>query len=243
MLRRQQRLRQTTREITDILLFSAALWLAHAFRMATGDWDLWGRLGGSVAIQPFRDYVILYVPIVLFSPLLMEFVGFYKRPAIAARRDTAWRLFRACVLGTIGLILVLFLFRMNLARAVIILFGVFSFALVMVKELAVRAWLEGNLGGAKLRHRVLLLGTPEDTRRLRNEFRSRKVRDVEVAGELDINTTPATALTERLHELNPNGVILSATHTFFGQIEKAIEVCEREGVEVWLMADFCHART
>jgi exopolysaccharide biosynthesis polyprenyl glycosylphosphotransferase len=33
-------------------------------------------------------------------------------------------------------------------------------------------------------------------------------------------------------------VILAAQHTYFGQIEQAIEVCEREGVEVWLLADF-----
>ncbi len=238
MLRRQQRLRRTANEIADVVLFGAALWLAHTFRVATGDWHLWAKLGGSVAIQPFSEFIWLYAVIVPFSPLVMDFVGFYNRPVIAARRDTAWRLFRACVLGTIGLILVLFLFQMNLARAVIILFGMISFALVMTKELVVRTWIEGKLGAAKTCHRVLLLGTPEDTRRLRSEFRSRKVRDVEVAGELDINTTPATTLTERLHEINPNGVILSATHTFFGQIEKAIEVCEREGVEVWLMADF-----
>jgi exopolysaccharide biosynthesis polyprenyl glycosylphosphotransferase len=33
-------------------------------------------------------------------------------------------------------------------------------------------------------------------------------------------------------------VLLSAKHTFFGQIEKAIQACELEGVEAWLLADF-----
>jgi exopolysaccharide biosynthesis polyprenyl glycosylphosphotransferase len=41
-----------------------------------------------------------------------------------------------------------------------------------------------------------------------------------------------------LHEHSANGVILTAKHTYFGQIEQAIEVCEREGIEVWLLADF-----
>jgi exopolysaccharide biosynthesis polyprenyl glycosylphosphotransferase len=45
-------------------------------------------------------------------------------------------------------------------------------------------------------------------------------------------------LAELLHEHSANGVILTAKHTFFGQIERAIQLCELEGVEVWLMADF-----
>jgi exopolysaccharide biosynthesis polyprenyl glycosylphosphotransferase len=41
-----------------------------------------------------------------------------------------------------------------------------------------------------------------------------------------------------LHEHSVNGVILSAKHTLFGQVEKVIQACELEGVEVWLLADF-----
>ena len=41
-----------------------------------------------------------------------------------------------------------------------------------------------------------------------------------------------------LHEHSVNGVVLSAKHTLFGQVEKAIQACELEGVEAWLMADF-----
>ena len=35
-----------------------------------------------------------------------------------------------------------------------------------------------------------------------------------------------------------NSVILNGKHTYFGQIEKAIQACEIEGVEAWLIADF-----
>ena len=41
-----------------------------------------------------------------------------------------------------------------------------------------------------------------------------------------------------LHEHSANGVILTAKHTYFGKVEKAIQACELEGVEAWLMADF-----
>jgi exopolysaccharide biosynthesis polyprenyl glycosylphosphotransferase len=41
-----------------------------------------------------------------------------------------------------------------------------------------------------------------------------------------------------LHDHAINGVILSAKHTYFEQIENVIRACELEGVEVWLIADF-----
>jgi exopolysaccharide biosynthesis polyprenyl glycosylphosphotransferase len=41
-----------------------------------------------------------------------------------------------------------------------------------------------------------------------------------------------------LHEHSANGVIINAKHTYFGQVEKAIQACELEGVEAWLVADF-----
>ena len=41
-----------------------------------------------------------------------------------------------------------------------------------------------------------------------------------------------------LHEHSVNGVILSARHTYFEQVEAVIKACELEGVEAWLVADF-----
>lgn len=41
-----------------------------------------------------------------------------------------------------------------------------------------------------------------------------------------------------LHEHAANGVIVSARHTYFEQVEAVIKACEVEGVEAWLLADF-----
>jgi lipopolysaccharide/colanic/teichoic acid biosynthesis glycosyltransferase len=53
-----------------------------------------------------------------------------------------------------------------------------------------------------------------------------------------LNIQGLDRLVEMLHEHSANGVILSARHTLFGQVEKIIQACELEGVEVWLLADF-----
>jgi len=55
---------------------------------------------------------------------------------------------------------------------------------------------------------------------------------------VDLDETPIARLIDLVHEHSINGVVLSARHTMFGQVEKVIQACELEGVEVWLLADF-----
>jgi exopolysaccharide biosynthesis polyprenyl glycosylphosphotransferase len=50
--------------------------------------------------------------------------------------------------------------------------------------------------------------------------------------------TPVQQLVAELHQHSVFGVILSAKHTNFEQVEYVIRACELEGVEVWLVADF-----
>ena len=52
----------------------------------------------------------------------------------ASRRETAWQLLKGCVLATTGVILVLFPFRTEVVRGVIVLFGFVSFSLVFLTE-------------------------------------------------------------------------------------------------------------
>jgi exopolysaccharide biosynthesis polyprenyl glycosylphosphotransferase len=59
-----------------------------------------------------------------------------------------------------------------------------------------------------------------------------------VVGELDLGKSPGQQLVDLLHEHSVNGVIFSAKHAQFEQVEVAIKACEIEGVEAWLIADF-----
>ena len=56
------------------------------------------------------------------------------------------------------------------------------------------------------------------------------------------NNTSTEELVSFLHEHSVNSVMLSARHTVFGRIEEAIQACELEGIEAWLVADFFQTR-
>jgi exopolysaccharide biosynthesis polyprenyl glycosylphosphotransferase len=218
----------------DACLFAAGYWLAHVLR------SQWPNrfFPNADPIHPFGEYAWLYLLILPFAPLLLESQGFYARPLTASRRATAWPLLRACVLAVVGAILVLFLMRVQLARSVIILFGAISFLLIFFKEELIRTWVRTEFGSAQVRKRLILAGTAEDTARLSQELGANSGDNIEILGHVNLNETSWERLADMLHEHSANGVILSAGHTYFGQVEKVIELCELEGVEVWLLADF-----
>ena len=236
MLRRQRLVRTQIQKLLDAALFALGLWLAHLWR---SHWKI-AVFGGAAEIAPFENYSRLYLVILPLVPLLLGMHGFYQRSLFPSRRQTLWALFKTCVIATISLIIVIFLFRAQdtLARSVIILFGLVSFGLVCLKEELIRWGLESEFGQAQLRRRLILLGTKDETARLRLEIK-RSVREGnEILCEVDLNDCSVAQLVELIHEKSPNGVIVNAKHNYFDQVEKAIQACEIEGVPVWLMADF-----
>jgi exopolysaccharide biosynthesis polyprenyl glycosylphosphotransferase len=150
----------------------------------------------------------------------------------------AWVLFKGCVLITLGVILVMFPFKLALSRTVIVFFGVISFALVWIKEELVRMVYRSRVGQQQLKKRVIMVGAMADAGRLENELVRNSGGEVEVVARMDLNEEPVEKLIDLMHEHSANGVIINAKHTYFGQVEKAVQACELEGVEALLVADF-----
>ena len=248
-MRRNRQLRIQIHQLKDTALFAVALWLAHWVRTL---WDLdlfglgnyfftawhWEIFNPSHPIEPFSEFQWLYVVLIPAVPLILESQGFYDRPLVARRRTTAWRLLKGAVLTTIGVILCTFFYKTLLARGVILLLGVFGFILVFISEEFIRAYYKRRLQHSQFRRKFVLIGSREDTRRLRHELGQRPDEAVEVIAELDLNEYSIERLIKLLHEHSASGVIINAQHTYFGEIEKAIQACELEGLEAWLVADF-----
>ncbi len=235
MLRRQKQIRAQLQKLLDGCLFALALYLAWFVRQ---NYLKVSWFGGYPDIENFEDFVWLGWLMVPVAPLLLDIQGFYKRPLLARRRTTAWQLFKAGFVATLVLIFVVFLFKQNLARSVIFLFGPLAFGIVFLKEELMRQWVQSRIGQAQLRRRLILVGSHEDCDRLDEELRGTGAETVQIVATLNLNKASIDDLVECLHEHSANGVLLSAKHTYFGQVEKAIQACELEGVEAWLLADF-----
>lgn len=241
MLRRQRQLRTQILQFLDGALCALSLWIAHWLRFNLN--KTFGVAFGGLhflmdPIQPFfQGYFLLFLVIIPLAPLVLEAQGFYKRPILGSHREMFWQLAKACAVNVIGLILVLYMIHLEVARGVVVMFGIISFVTISLKEELLRVVYRTKFGQAQMRRRVILVGSQSDTQRLRKEIGG--VSDeLDVIAEFDLNETPVEKLVAFLHEHSVNGVIISAQHTLFGTIEKTIQACELEGVEAWLVADF-----
>ncbi len=180
----------------------------------------------------------LYFILIPTAPLILETQGFYDRPVLCPRRDILWPLFKGCSITTIGLVLVMYVFRFVSPRVVMAFFGCISFILVYLKEELVRWALRSKFAQLQYKRRFILIATGSEIVRLRRELKERADPSVEIVAELSLGETPLQQLAQKLHEHSANGVIISARHIYFEQVENAIKTCELEGIEAWLVADF-----
>jgi exopolysaccharide biosynthesis polyprenyl glycosylphosphotransferase len=235
MLRRERQIRAWVQRLLDASLFGIGLWLAHAIRQASAGLAIFGN---APLVQEFSEYIILFC-VLPFAPLLLELQGYYNRPILASRGQAAWMLFKACTgavaLTTFGLFLIQ---EQTLSRAVIILFGFTSFILILLKEEILRRTLLSTFGSSQFKRRLILAGSKEDLERVLPVTRSSSFDGLDVVAKIDLNLQTLEEFVDALHLHSANAVVICAKHTYFGQVEKAIQACELEGVEAWLMADF-----
>ncbi|HEY4952492.1 MAG TPA: sugar transferase, partial [Verrucomicrobiae bacterium] len=159
-------------------------------------------------------------------------------PPLCPRSAIFWPLLRGCLITTIGLVLITYVLHLTVPRGVTTFFGFISFALVYAKEEMLRLAFKSRLAQIQYKRHFVLVGTAREIARMRRELEERADESTEIVAELDLIETPVQHIVSLLHDHSVYGVILSAKHTNFEQIEYVIRACELEGVEVWLLANF-----
>jgi len=236
MLRRDRQIRTQIHQVADACLFAASFWIAYALRL-NPQIVAWLNLD-TLPPDIFGSVVWLYFALIPAAPLILESQGFYSHPVLCPRRDILWPLFKGCLITTIGLVLIMYALHFVSPRVVMAFFGCISFTLVYLKEELVRWALRSKFAQLQYKRRVILIATGSEMVRLRRELKKRVDQSVEIVAELSLGEAPVQQLAHMLHEHSANGVIISARHTYFEQVENAIKTCELEGIEAWLVADF-----
>jgi exopolysaccharide biosynthesis polyprenyl glycosylphosphotransferase len=235
MAARERQIRLLLHQWVDACLFGLSFWLAYALRThpRVCEWlDL-----PPVPI-PFDAYLWVYLLLIPAGPLTLEALGFYRRPVLGPRGQMIWCLVRGVALVCMGLTLLLFFTQLVTPRWMVVWFGALAFGLVYTKQEVVRWMYRRRLTQPQFRRRVILVGVPSELKRLRQQVEAHPDEGIDVVAELDVTCADLDRLVSLLHEHSVNGVIVSAEHTHFEQVERVIRACETEGVETWLMAEF-----
>jgi exopolysaccharide biosynthesis polyprenyl glycosylphosphotransferase len=234
MLRRDQQIRTQIHQIVDACIFSASFLIAYLLRSDPRIIETFGL----IASTPFNDFAKLFFVLFPGAPLILEWQGFYNRPPLAPRSTIVWPLLKGCAVVTLGVVLVAYVFHLQVPRIAVIGFGCISFCAMFFKEELVRLFLKSKMAQSQYRRHFIIAGTENEIAKMRHEIEALGNEGIDIVAELNMNQMGAQELIQLLHEHSAYGVILGARHTYFEQIENVIKACELEGVEVWLMADF-----
>ena len=236
MLRRDLHIRMQMHQLADACLFGLSFWVANLLRV-NPDVIEWFNFG-AIPANSFDNIIWLYFALVPVAPLVLESQGFYHRPMAGPRSAVLWPLFKGVSLVTLGLVLTMYAFHLFIPRAVPVFFGFISFSLIFSKEEFIRWYMSSHMAQTQFKRRFVLVGIEREIERIREELTARADHSVTIVAEVNLVETPVQQLVAELHNHSVFGVILSAKHTNFEQVEYVIRACELEGVEVWLVADF-----
>jgi exopolysaccharide biosynthesis polyprenyl glycosylphosphotransferase len=238
MLRRDRQIRTQLHQLADACLFAASFWVAYMLR-TDPQIVAWLNLP-AITDEALDSEKIIWLYAALFpaAPLILESQGFYNRAAFSSRAAIFWPLLKGCLITSIGLVLAMYVFHFVTPRGMMLFFGAISFTAVYLKEELVRLALHSRMAKSQYKRRFVLVGTEREITRMRNELKPHTEESVEIIAELNLIETPVQQIVSLLHQHSVFGVILSAKHTNFEQVEYVIRACELEGIEVWLIADF-----
>jgi len=236
MLRRDRQMRAQVNQLVDAFLFAVSFWLMMVLR-ADPQIIEWLKLR-NLPPDAFQNVGWLYFVLIPGAPFVLELQGFYNRPVLGPRGAILWQLFKGCVIITIGLVFALYALHLNIPRWVIVWFGCLSFALVYLKEEILCSVYKSKLAQAQYKRRFILVGASNEIARMRHELARQAEEGIEIVGEFDFTEAPLQQLIELLHEHSASGVIVNAKQAYFERVESVIKVCELEGVDAWLVADF-----
>jgi exopolysaccharide biosynthesis polyprenyl glycosylphosphotransferase len=232
-LGRRQQFNLQLSQLTDAVLLVLSLWLGHLLRQFLGE-----RLPFIPEIDSFNLFLWLTVTMP-FGPLFLDLHGFYKFPLQKTTLKSLAQIIQALLWLGVLIAGCAILFRFDIrSRAVLILFGLISTVLLLIKERIVSAYLRAHTTSGAEREKVILIGSSEEIRQFLARVTEEQLAHIEIVEEIDISVQSTPELVCALHQHSVGRVIFATSRTPLSTIEQAIGACEVEGVETWLVADF-----
>jgi len=232
-------------QFTDAIFIAAVFWLAHALREHLAYWFplpvSWAGLF-SVEFSPistFRNYKWLYLVILPVCPFVLDLNGFYERRNSLGVGQTLWLLVKSIGLCALVVIATMyFLGLTGLSRSVIMLFAVFAVVTLFLKDQLFQLYLRRNIQTGRYTRSVILVGAAERNAEFERLLSDHPAWNMTVLAKIEPDPGLINTLSAMLHRNPVSCVIFNVTQTSFSEVEQAILVCETEGIEAWLVADF-----
>ena len=191
---------------------------------------------GEIGLAQISWLLFIVVP---FTPLVLEVFGFYRNMMRKTLFQSLRQMLQALVVISIAIAAMILFFKMApMSRLVLVVAMVLSATFLLLRDAFVRSRLRVSALKEGRQERVVVAGCKKDTRELIESMPDEVTDYWQVVCEFDFSEQDVSALEEIVTEGSVERVIIAARNAVFQQISATVELCEKQGIESWVSADF-----
>ncbi len=224
-------------QLIDAGLIGLSFWVAAFLR------DPFRELVGLGALNESQgglsDLTWVLFIIVPFLPIVLEIFGFYRNPLRKRLGSSVVQLLQALlVVGVMVGFLVIF-WKISVSSRWILGAGIpLTVVLLLLREAATRSVVLHTVRAEDAKEAVIISGGEAEIKEFLDETPEEVRAEWNIVERIDLREVTVEDFEAKIKAASVGRVLFLARHTEFGQLAKAIEVCELQGVEAWVSAGF-----
>ncbi|MDQ8188873.1 sugar transferase [Roseibacillus persicicus] len=209
----------------------------------------------AIARDPFREFVglrsmnehqgglgeltwVLFI-LVPILPFTLEIFGFYRNPLRKRVSASLLQILQAYVIVCMFVGLFVIFLKISVESRWILGAGVpLTVIALLLREAATKSIVLHAVRAEDAKEAVIIAGGEREI----EEFLATTSEEVQatwkIVDQVDLRDTSIQDFEEKIKAASVGRVFFLARHTEFGQLAKAIEVCELQGIEAWVSAGF-----
>jgi len=222
-------------QVGDAFLVFVAFWMGDKLRPIVR--SLLGRAAeGEIGLGEIAWLLLIVVPLM---PAVLKMLGFYQNIMRKTLAQSFLQLLRCLMItGTAVAVAVIFFKTDPASRIVLASALLLTTFLLLIRDFIVRQALKKAALEEGRRERVILAGNAKDIAELAKTMPEQVTDYWQVVAEFDFEQNDMDDFEGLLVDGSVERVIIAARHTVFQQISRAVEICEKQGIEAWVSAGF-----
>lgn len=224
-------------QLLDAGLVALSFWIVSSLRNPTR--ELFGLGALSETSGGLSELVRVLVVVVPLLPIILENFGFYRNPLRKRVGTSVVQLLKASVvIGLVVGLLVIFL-KVSVTSRWLMGAGISLASLqLLLREAATKSVVVHSVRAEDAKEAVILAGGNQEIDEFLSEISDEIEAGWKVVEKIDLTNIAIETFEAKIKAASVGRVLFVAKHTEFGQLAKAIEVCELQGVEAWVSAGF-----
>ena len=224
-------------QLVDAILIGFSFWVASLLRDPFRDLAGLGEL--SAEYDALSDLTWVLFILVPFLPIVLEIFGFYRNPLRKRLGTSLVQLLQAMVVVGIVIGVLVIFWKISVVSRWVLGAGMplMIFALLM-REAATRSIILHSVRAEDAKEAVIISGGDTEIEEFLAETSEEVQAGWKIVDRIDLRDVSVEDFEAKIKAASVGRVLFLARGTEFGQLAKAIEVCELQGVEAWISAGF-----